>query len=45
MQCSTNRVLTRLVYQVYVFRYQNRVNSEVNSISGEIGMFDEFNSS
>jgi hypothetical protein len=31
-QCSTNRVLTRWVYRVYIFRYQNRVNLEVNSI-------------
>jgi len=38
-QCSTNRMSTR---QFYVFRYQNRVNSEVNSIYGKIGKFDEF---
>jgi len=43
--CSANRVLTRRVYRVYVFRYQNRVNSNVNSISGKIRMFDEFDSS
>ena len=40
--CSANRVLTLRVYRVYVFRYQNRVNSEVNSIFGKIGRFDEF---
>jgi len=44
-QCCTNRVLTRRLYWVYVFRYQNRVNSEVNSISGKIGMFNEFDTS
>jgi len=38
-QCSANRVLT---LRVYVFRYQNRVNSEVNSVYGKIGRFDEF---
>jgi len=38
-QCFTNRVLTR---RVYGFRYQNRVNLEVNSIFGKIGMYDEF---
>jgi len=37
-----NRVLTLWVYQVYMFRYQNRVNSEVNSVFGKIGRFDEF---
>jgi len=30
------------VYRVYVFRCQNRVNSNVNSVSGKIEMFDEF---
>jgi len=38
-QCSANRVLT---LQVYVFRYQNRVNFEVNSVSGKIERFGEF---
>jgi len=39
MQSSANRVLT---LRVYVFKYQNRVNSIVNSISDKIGRFDEF---
>jgi len=31
-----------LTLRVYVFRYQNRVNSEVNSVSSKVGRFDEF---
>jgi len=38
-QCSANWLLK---LRVYVFRYQNRVNTEVNSVSGKIGRFDEF---
>jgi len=34
-QCSTN-------HRVYVFRYQNRVNTEVKLVSGKIERFDEF---
>jgi len=44
-QCSQIKMLTRRVYRLYVFRYQNRVNSELNSISGKIEIFDEFDSS
>ena len=32
----------RDLYRVYVFRFKNRVNSEVNSVSGKIKKFDEF---
>jgi len=38
-QYSVNQVLT---LRVYVFRYQNRVNLEVNSISDKIRKLDEF---
>jgi len=41
-QCSAKPVLTLRVYRIYVFRYQNRVNSEVNSIFGKIRRFNEF---
>ena len=36
-------MLTLRVYRVYVFRYQNRVNFEVNSVSGKIRRFDRVN--
>jgi hypothetical protein len=40
--CSYIRAFYRLIEVGCYIRYQNRVNSEVNSVSGKIGRFDEF---